>query len=165
MNIALLIIDMQKEFLNVEPCKEMLIDALDYINEVSQYFRKAKKPVIIVQDMEVGNGPGSKEYELVDELTTKDSDIYITKVHSNAFWQTDLENILKKLNVEFVVVCGFAAEHCALFTLNGAIERGFGASFLQNGLAGFSIERVKDTQALRAVISYQALKFILGTKD
>ncbi|WP_202708988.1 cysteine hydrolase family protein [Sporosalibacterium faouarense] len=161
MSIALLIIDMQKEFSEMEQCKIMISSALEYINEVGHLFRKAGNPIIIIQDEEVGDGPGSEGYELMDDLEIMDSDIYLSKIYSNSFWKTDLEKILKNLDVEFVVVSGFAAEHCVLFTYNGALERGFGASILQHGIAGFDKRRVKDTQNIRDVISYQALEYML----
>lgn len=161
MNIALLIIDMQKEFSEMEPCKEMISDAIEYINEVGHFFRKAGKPIILIQDEEVSDGPGSEGYELIDNLEVTESDIRLSKKYSNSFWKTDLEKILRDLNVEFVVVSGFAAEHCVLFTYNGALERGFGASILQHGIAGFDKYRVKDTQNLRSVISYESLEFML----
>lgn len=161
MSIALLIIDMQKEFMGVEKCRESIDDALEYINETSKIFRNVEKPVIIIQDEEVGEGPGSDGYDLMEELIVKDSDYRISKFYSNAFWKTDLEKILKELDVEFVVVSGFAAEHCVLFTYNGALERGIGASVLQHGIAGFDKEQIKETQNLRAVISYEAIDYLL----
>ena len=145
----------------MEPCKDMISDALEYINEVGGIFRKAGKPVILIQDEEVGDGPGSEGYELIDDLKVDESDIRLSKIYSNSFWKTDLQKILEDLNVEFVVVSGFAAEHCVLFTYNGALERGFGASILQHGIAGFDKDRVKDTQNLRAVISYESLEYML----
>ncbi len=161
MSIALLIIDMQKEFSEMEPCKDMISDALEYINEVGHLFRKAGKPVIIIQDEEVGDGPGSEGYELIDNLEVEESDIRLSKIYSNSFWNTVLEKTLKDLNVEFVVISGFAAEHCVLFTYNGALERGFSTSILQHGIAGFDKTRVKDTQNLRPVISYESLEYML----
>ncbi len=162
MSIALLIIDMQKEFMDIEVCKPSIESSLEYINETAKMFRRASQPVIIIQDEEVGDGPGSKGFELLDELLVESSDLKCTKVFSNAFWQTDLEELLKSLKVEFLVISGFAAEHCVLFTYNGGLERGFNASILQHGIAGFNPLIIKETQSTRAVISIEALDFILG---
>ncbi|WP_432664377.1 isochorismatase family protein [Wukongibacter baidiensis] len=161
MSIALLIIDMQKAFKNVEKCRESIDDALEYINETSNIFRNAGKPVIIIQDEEVSEGPGSDDYDLMEDLIVEDSDYRISKFYSNAFWKTDLEKILRDLDVEFVVISGFAAEHCVLFTYNGALERGIGASLLQHGIAGFDKNQIKETQNLRAVISIEAIDYLL----
>ncbi len=161
MSIALLVIDMQKEFLSINKCKESITDSLEYINETASLFRSANKPVIIIQDEEVGDGPGSEAYELMEEFTTSDTDIKVKKLYSNAFWKTDLEKLLKDLEVEFVVISGFACEHCVLFTYNGALERDFAASLLQHGISGFDAEIVKTTQNTRAVISIEALDYLL----
>ncbi len=161
MNIAMLIIDMQKGCSVTEENKETMGAAVEYINEVSGYFRKAGKPVVVVQDREVGEGPGSKGYELIDELVVADTDILVSKVHANSFYETQLESILHDLDVEFVVVSGFAAEYCVLFTYNGARERGFGVSILQHGIGGMTKQGVRDAENLRPVISYEALKFFL----
>jgi len=161
MSIALLIIDMQKAFKGIEKCRESIDDALEYINETGNIFRNAGKPVIIIQDEEAGEGPGSEGYDLMEELVVEDSDHRMSKFYSNGFWKTDLEKLLKDLNVEFVVVSGFAAEHCVLFTYNGALERGINASILQHGIAGFDKNQIKETQSLRAVVSIEAIDYLL----
>ena len=161
MKLALLIIDMQKGVLRTEESRETVRSAVEYINEVSGYFRQAQLPVIIIQDVEVDEGPGSKGYELIEELVVDEKDLRFTKKHSNGFYQTDLEDKLHELGIEYLIISGFAAEHCVLFTYNGAIERGFGASLLQHGLAGYSKKRIRDTEDLRNVINHDALSFFL----
>lgn len=161
MKIALLIIDMQQEFIETEKLRDSLNDALEYINECSILFRKNNLPVIIIQDTEAGEGPNSQGFENINELIVDNHDKVIHKKFSNAFWQTELDNQLKALEVEFVVVSGFAAEYCVLFTLNGAFERGYGASLLQHGIAGVDSEMVQQTQLIRPTISLEALEFML----
>lgn len=161
MNIALLIIDMQKDFYEQIALKDSLDDALEYINETSELFRKLNKPVIIIQDEEAGEGPGTKGFENIRKLTTKDTDHFIQKCYSNAFWQTNLEELLKSLDVQFLVVSGFAAEHCVLFTYNGALERSYSASLLQHGVAGLDKKNVESIQQLRPVISLDSLYYFL----
>lgn len=165
MNIALLIIDMQKEFIECDDSKKSLQNALEYINETSDIFRKAGKPVIVIQDEESGNGIGSEGYDLIEELNMVDTDIRISKLYSNGFWKTDLEDVLKDLNIEFVVLCGFAAENCVQFTLNGAIERGFNASLLQFGIASRDERQVEMIHNKRPVISIEALEYFLKNNE
>jgi len=156
LNIALLIIDMQEAFYCEKQYKEMMKNATDYINEASAFFREAKCPVVIVQDEEATEG-----FDTIKEINVEASDIVISKQFSNAFWKTDLENILKSRGVEFVVISGFAAEYCVLFSLNGAEERGFGASLLQHGVAGLTREGVEKTHLIRPTISLETLYFML----
>jgi nicotinamidase-related amidase len=79
----------------------------------------------------------------------------------NAFWETELDTILKREGVDCLIISGFAVEHCVLFTYNGAIERGYHAFLLQHGLAGMEEDEIKRIQLLRYVISYNAIEYFL----
>lgn len=162
MSIAFLIIDMQKEFIENNKYRDFMESALEYINETSRIFREARLPVVIIQDEEAGEGPGSSGFELVDELIVEESDYHLTKFYSNAFCKTDLEKLLKNLDVDFVFVSGFAAEHCVLFSYNGARELGFGASILQNGVAGCEKEQIEKIQLLRSVTSIETIEYFIS---
>jgi nicotinamidase-related amidase len=158
--VALLIIDMQKDCKEATSCKVSFEKAVEYINEISQYFRKKKHPVVIIQDVEAG-GPETDGFKCVEELVVSDNDLLVHKSYSNAFWETELDSILKSEGVDCVVVSGFAVEHCVLFTYNGAIERGYNAFLLQNSVSGFDDDEIKRIQSLRSVVSYEALEYFL----
>ncbi len=162
MSIALLIVDVQKEFVENKLYRDKILFATQYINEVSRYFREAKLPVVIVNDLSAGGGPNSEGFKVADEVITDESDIQIHKSKENAFWETDLEQILRDKQVEHVIVSGFAVPYCVLSTYLGAKERGFGVSFLQNGIAGIEKEQVKQLQYERDVINYKALRFLIS---
>lgn len=160
MKVALLIVDMQRGCRETTRCKPIFDESVEYINEISQHFRKQNYPVVIIKDIEVGS-PGTVEFKCVDDLITSDKDIIIHKQHCNAFWETELDQTLKDNGVGCVIVSGFAAEHCVLFTYNGARERGYKVFLLQNGIAGFDEEEIKRTQLLRPIINYEALEYFL----
>ena len=158
--VALLIIDMQKNCKEATACKPSFEKAVEYINEISQYFRKKKHPVVIIQDIEAG-GAETEGFKCVEELVVSDKDFLVQKTYSNAFWKTELDTILKNEGVDCVVISGFAVEHCVLFTYNGAIERGYSTFLLQNGMAGFDDEEIKRIHSLRSVVNYEALEYFL----
>lgn len=161
MKAAFLIIDMQKGCREFCKCQREFDEAVDYINEAAKLFRENGLPVVKILDIEVGKGPGSKEFEFVDSISTDDDDIIIYKEYNNAFFKTELSDKLHELGVEFVVISGFAAEYCVLFSYNGAKEMGYGVSLLQNGIAGVEYEEVKKMQLLRSVVSIDALEYFL----
>ena len=161
MKIALLVVDLQKQFFGIPKCRPFLDDALEHVNETIKLFRNASLPIIFIQDEEAGDGPGSEGYELYEKLLKKDTDMYLSKLYSNAFWKTDLEARLKQLKVGFLVICGFAAGHCVNFTYNGARERGFSACILQHGIAGFSKAAINFVHNDSPLISYEALKYLV----
>jgi len=158
--VALLIVDMQKNCKEDTTCKVSFENAVEYINEISQFFREKKQPVIIIQDVEAG-GPETEGFKCVEELIVSDNDFSVHKTYSNSFWETELDTILKSEEVDCVVISGFAVEHCVLFTYNGARERGYTTFLLQNGVAGFEEEEIKRIQLLRSVINYGALEYFM----
>lgn len=159
MNIALLIIDVQEAFIGHRRSEKDYEDTFEYINETAALFRQAGKPVIVIRDIEGGNDDA---FQNVEELAVKDSDVEVLKTFSNGFWNTDLEKILKEKNVDFVVLCGNAAEYCVLATYNGAIERGFGAAMLQHGIFACKPSGLMDIYNNRALISYEVVSYMLG---
>jgi len=160
MKVAFLIIDMQRGCREVTTCKSAFDNSVEYINEISQYFRKKNYPVVIIKDIEVGS-PGTEEFECVNDLIISDKDIIIHKQYCNSFWETELDNVLKTEGIDGIIVSGFAAEHCVLFTYNGARERGYNVFLLQNGIAGFDEEEIRRIQLLRPVVNYEALEYFL----
>lgn len=158
MNIAFLIIDVQEEFIGHRKDQQEYLQTFEYINETASLFRKAGRPVVVIRDIEGGEG---EEYNNVEELIVEDTDIEILKKFGNSFWKTDLEERLKEKNVDFVVICGNAAEHCVLATYNGARERGFGAAMLQHGIFASSDTGLMDIYNNRALISYEVITYML----
>jgi len=157
MNAALLIIDVQKAYIGHRR-KERLYDmTFEYINETAKLFRESGRPVIIVRHIEEDD---AEKYENADELESDESDIAIIKRYGNSFWKTDLEKILKDLDVDFVVLCGNAAEFCVLATYNGALERDFGAAMLQNGIFAASEIGLNDIAFNRPAVAYEVLEYI-----
>ncbi|PKK97897.1 MAG: isochorismatase [Tenericutes bacterium HGW-Tenericutes-2] len=157
MNIALLIIDVQKAFLAVRKNTKEYNDTLAYINATSTVLRKAGMPVFIIRNVSEGN---DESFNVPDELKVCDKDIDLIKHYSNSFWKTDLEEQLRKRNVDFVVVCGTAAEHCVLSTYNGARERGFRGAILQNGVFADSPNGLLDLFYNRPLISYSVISYM-----
>ncbi len=158
MKSALIIIDVQEAFIGSRREEKSYAETFEYINATADLFRNAGKPVIVVRDIEDGEG---EAYMSVKELNAHETDIEVLKKFSNSFWQTDLEATLQMLDVDFVVLCGSAAEYCVLATYNGARERGFTAAMLQHGIFADHKEGIIDLYNNRALISYQVLSYLL----
>ena len=158
MNIAFLIIDVQKAFLGHLSEKQKYKDTMEYINETADLFRNAGKHVVIIRDIEDGDG---EEFQNVEELRVHENDIEILKIYSNSFWKTELEETLKEKSIDFVVISGNAAEYCVLATYNGAKERGFGAAMLQHGIFANHENGLIDIYNNRAMISYEVISYLL----
>jgi len=158
MKIALMIIDVQKAYIGHRKDEKLYDETFWYINYTAGLFRKADKPVIVVRDIANGDGP---DYDNVADLTVAPTDHEILKNYGNSFWKTNLEGLLKDLDVDFVMLCGNAEEFCVSATYNGAIERDFGVAILQNGVFSETEVGSLDMMRNKNLVAYNILKGIL----
>jgi nicotinamidase-related amidase len=161
MKAALFIIDMQKAFFKNKNTFPVLSSAVEYINATVDLFNDHNLPVFMIQDLDAKEH-GEKDYEVIDEITNEIANVYrIEKTKCNAFWETSLEEDLKKLGVDFVVITGFAAEACVNYTYNGARERGFHAVLLKNAVVSLTERYVRFVLETSNDISYFTLEYLL----
>lgn len=158
MNIALLVIDIQKAYLEEVMHTKAFDDTMMYINATSNLFRKNNHPVIVIRDLSEGD---DDSYLNVGAFNADPNDIEVIKYHGNSFWQTPLDQILKERHIDFLVLCGNAAEFCVLATYNGALERGYKVVVLQHGVFARRESGLLDLYWNRSLISYTALNYML----
>jgi len=141
----------------------MIDSACEYINYVADLLRSKDHVVIHIQDIEGIAESNRDSYNTIPEIQIQDKDFILTKENSNAFWKTELEQILLDQNIELIIVSGFAAEHCVLFTYNGAIERGFKPVILQNGILSTQSDVITSTYRDRNLISHPVIPYLMNS--
>jgi nicotinamidase-related amidase len=165
MKPALLVIDVQKEFFKFSPTTaQSLNDAIEYINAVIALFREKDLPVICVQHMDEEEKlvPGKEGFELPEELDILPSDLHIHKTYGNSFNKTSLEDELRDLGVDTVIITGFCAEHCVLSTYRGAQDLDLTPIILRGSLASDNLKNIKFVESISDIVSYGVLKKVLG---
>jgi nicotinamidase-related amidase len=160
---ALLIIDVQKAFFGDPITTQSLNNAVETINAAIALFREKQLPVISVQHVDENNSlvPGEERFELPDELDVLPSDLHIHKTYGNSFNKTPLENELRKLGVDTVIVTGFCAEYCVLAAHQGALDVDLTPIVLRGALASSTPENIAFVERITNMISYQALEKVL----
>lgn len=146
---ALVVIDMQKGIVagdKAHPTQHIIANTVRLADE----FRARGLPVILVNV--TGGAPGRTESgpgstirpdnwaELVTDLKVQPSDILITKHQWGAFYNTDLDNQLKKQNVTQIVLAGIATSMGVESTARAAYERGYNVAFVTDAMTDFSAE-------------------------
>ncbi len=63
--------------------------------------------------------------EYVDELKPEAGDYIVVKRKMNAFYNTDLETLLRGLGRRTLIICGIITNFCLESTVRGAIDRDF----------------------------------------
>jgi nicotinamidase-related amidase len=159
MKPALLVIDMQKDFLKKDN-KSIYADAVEYINAAIQLFREKGLPIVCVQHMNEKENfvPGVEGFDVLDSLNILPADVHIHKTYGNAFNKTPLLEQLEKLNIDTVIVTGYCAEYCVLSTYRGAMDLDLTPIILRGALASETPENIRFVESISDIISYRALK-------
>jgi nicotinamidase-related amidase len=154
---ALLIVDMQNFFLDpASPtfaCGGLAI--LPRLKQLIKEFRKAKRPIVYTchvhhpELIDVGimgwwwKGmciEGSEESKIHKEIEPLPNEKVIYKHRYSAFYNTDLETILRCLKIEDLVISGVMTNMCCESTARDAYYRDYRVFFLADGTGSINEE-------------------------
>ncbi len=156
---------MQKQFFKFgQTTAQSLDDAIEYINAAIELFREKDLPIICIQHVDEENGlvPGKEDFELPESLNILPSDLHIHKTYGNSFNKTPLQEKLRELDIDTVIVTGFCAEYCVLSTYRGAQDLDLTPIILRGSLASSVLENIKFVESISDIVSYGSLKKILA---
>ena len=161
---ALIIIDMQNDF--VLPDAPQSIDGalaiIPNLQKVLGYFREKALPVFHVyreyradgSDIEkqrLENFLSVKKYcvpnthgcEIIKELSPLEGEYKIVKNRFSAFMQTELDFILKRLDIETIVVCGIQYPNCIRATIFDGVALGYDVTLVADATGAKTDEIAK----------------------
>lgn len=126
MKSAVVVIDVQSGLFDGNPRPYEAGEVVQRINSVTSQARAAGVPVIFVQSEHPGFLEyGTSRWQLQSGLTVKDGDIKIRKTMANAFLKTNLEETLKSVGANNLIICGYSTEFCVDSTLRYASALGY----------------------------------------
>jgi len=126
MNLALLVIDVQRGLFEPQPPPAEAGAVVERINALSAQAREAGAPVVFVQHERSGDlEPESPGWALLPALDVQAGDHRIRKATPDAFLRTGLDEVLSFCGVEGVVLCGYASEFCVDTTARSAAAHGY----------------------------------------
>ena len=151
---ALLILDMQSYFLNPDshahiPSAEAIVPGLT--NLAKSYYRK-NQPVIFTQHLNTSQDAGSMGRWWQDLIRVDDPSsaiipafdfsnrLVLRKSQYDAFYETDLESLLNKRDINQVIISGVMTHLCCETTARSAFMRGLEVFFLIDGTATYNKE-------------------------
>ena len=127
MKSAVLVIDVQSILFDPEPQPFESQVVLNKINEVTKLARAKTVPVIFIQHEQ----PNSAiEYESVgwalqSSLITEAGDHFVRKTTPDSFLNTNLQSLLNGLDVDSLIVCGYATDFCVDTSIRRAASLGY----------------------------------------
>jgi nicotinamidase-related amidase len=134
---AVIVIDMINDFVSGVLESDRAARIIPSIKALLDHAREQKVPVIHVTDAHLpGIDPefevwgkhaeaGSWGAEIVDELKPKKGDFRLLKRKYSAFQGTDLDQLLRELKVDTVVLCGVVTDICIQHTAADAFFKGY----------------------------------------
>lgn len=145
MTRALVIVDIQRDYF---PGGKMPLHepeaAAAKAGQVLDAFRKAGEPVVHIQHLSAaGDGfleEGTPGGEIMDPVRPAGDEIIIQKRTPNSFLHTDLEQRLRDLAVEQVVVVGMMTSMCVDATTRAGADLGFQMTLVPDACAAPSLE-------------------------
>jgi nicotinamidase-related amidase len=152
-NTALVLIDLQNGVVGlplVHPVKSVLANAA----KLAAAFRKASLPVIIInvnpagaawtktrRDVRPSGGVFNDDWmDIVPEITPHYNDIFITKHTWGAFYETELDTVLKKRDVTGLVLAGISTSIGVEGTARQASEKGYNLAFAKDAMTDMSAD-------------------------
>jgi nicotinamidase-related amidase len=88
---------------------------------------------------------GHYSSEIIDELKPEVGDFVIQKNTSGTFMSTRLENVLRNMDIETVLITGVVTNFCVYATAQEAADYGFQSIIVENCCAAWSLEIHKAT--------------------
>jgi len=147
MKPAIIVVDMLKDNLKESPRNPYFQEGSAIIPNLQRLLEEGRKrgfPIIFACDsflegdfifkgrMKVHSLRGTKGADVVDELKPEPSDIILPKRRFSAFFKTDLDQTLRVLGVDTIVVTGITTEVCVLMTVMDGLSHDFSAILLED---------------------------------
>jgi nicotinamidase-related amidase len=84
---------------------------------------------------------GEEGHGIIDEVAPRDGEIVIDKPGKDAFYATDLEELLRGRGIDTLLITGVTTDVCCSATTIAANDRGFHAVVVGDCVASYSPER------------------------
>jgi len=156
---ALLVIDVQQGLFEKSHPIYQEDELLGKINALVEAAHRAGVPVFYVQHCDqTGLIEGSQPWKLHPGLRPLETDTFIFKEISNSFEGTDLDEKLKSMNVNHVVVTGLVTHGCVKNSCLGAKELGYRVTLVKDAHSNFSTDAARVIEKWNAKLGDEAIE-------
>lgn len=114
----------------------------------------------------------SREAQVIEELRPAENEIVLPKTSSGVFNSTAIDQVLRNLGIEYLIVTGVVTDHCVELSARDAADRGYYVLVVSDACATFTerlqrsalkrmnlgLMRVKSTEEVLDLISAMAPK-------
>ena len=155
MKPAIIVVDMVKDNIKEVSRHPITLEAKSIVPNLQRLLGESRKrgfPVVFACDsffegdfifrgkMKIHSLRGTEGSEVVDDLKPEPTDIVLPKRRFSAFFKTDLDQTLRVLGVDTIIVTGITIEVCVLMTAMDGLCHDFSAVLLEDCTASKSKE-------------------------
>jgi len=155
MRPAIIVVDMLKDNLRESPRNPYHQEGGEILPNLQRLLNEGRKrgfPIVFACDsflegdfifrsrMKVHSLRGTRGAEVIDDLEPKSTDMILPKRRFSAFFKTDLDQTLRTLAVDTIVLAGMTTEVCVLMTAFEGLCQDFSVIILENCTASRSKE-------------------------
>jgi nicotinamidase-related amidase len=133
---GLLVIDMQAGLFGPESPRHDAEGVVDRINELARAVRRTGGLVVFIQhDGPPGDPfePGTEGWRLLPSLERHDGDLVVHKRACDAFYETELAEMLDKHGASELIMTGCATDFCVDTTIRAAASRDYDVTVVEDG--------------------------------
>jgi nicotinamidase-related amidase len=145
---ALIVVDVQNGLTERKGIYQ-IASVIDKVNYAIKKYREKGYLIVFVQHNNGQLKNGTEKWLIDSRIDKTDKDLVVQKSLGNAFNKTDLETILRKNNIEEIVVCGLITHFCVKATCLGGLSSGFKTALLKNAHTNCSknaSEKIRSTE-------------------
>jgi nicotinamidase-related amidase len=174
MKPALLVIDLQRWFSKSPDRQSEWRHLVESTNQLIDFFYGERLPIIHIVTVHQADGStgdlwmkrnnsvslveGTPDAEELPEVHTCPGDVTVTKTRHSAFIRTQLEEVLRGMQVDTVVLTGYSTNACVGLTAIDAYERDFDVLIAAEATLGINASRTEAMlQVLRHEYGFEAM--------
>lgn len=141
-NTALLVIDMQRGLLERPIYKKQ--ELVDNINRLLDMFHASGRPVFLIRHANSSFlTSGSDQWQLLDELRKRETDIIVDKTHSSVFKEKEFTEQFTSNDVDSVVIAGLVSNGCVQAACTDALQHSLSVTLVRDGHSTWSKDAEK----------------------
>ncbi|KAA9004162.1 cysteine hydrolase [Paenibacillus spiritus] len=148
---ALLLIDVQEAMFSYPD--EKLFDEEGVMERILLLLRRARQanvPVVFVRHTEEEEfAEGSPTWEISARLNPQPGEAIVNKTACDSFYKTELQDKLRALGVDHLVVAGMQSEFCVDTTTRRAFSLGYRVTLVEDGHSTFGNGRMTGEEIVR----------------
>lgn len=152
-NTALLIIDVQKAMFKIEntPLYQG-VELLQIIGKILSKARDSKILIIYIQHNGQTGGDlekGKTNWEIHENIKPLADEIRIEKTKPDSFYNTELLDVLRRHEIENLVITGIQTEFCVDTTCRRAAMLDYKVTLIEDGHSTFNTDTLKASQIIK----------------